>query len=1052
MAKPPGRGRGKRSFNNRPRASEKQKFKKDDVYEADDSLAEEDKSKMRYDRVDNYEYELPSDFEDEEIDDEQAFNSEDERMYGHLFKNKQGGDASEEEEDEDEEDDLLHSEDDDEQENISDSEEENDDEEDSELEDVFAKAGAASDGDSPRLFGSDEEEAEEEGDDDEDEYEMKEARREAMVRAVTDGAVCGEGKNITGRRRKKEIVVTEVYPESEFNLPAAGAGGELTLADLIAGLGDNRAKLGSARKTLERLEKKTAPVAAPLPGPIRDRQERKAGYEAAKEDIAKWMPVVKAHREAPTLHFKADVSAVERTVTTASLAAKHEPETAMEAEVAALLQAAGAQTAAAVAEAEEALAMKALTVGEAKERREKLAKMRALMFYHEMKAKRLKKIKSKEYRRRLKKAEKRKAEAGAGEGGADLLLDEDELRQAQEEAEFNRAQERLTLKHKNTSRFIRRALKRGGAGPMDEGTKQAVAEQLRLGEELRKKVHKMNAGGDSSDTDASDDNHTDDTSASASEGDEEDNNRGRNGRGQLSSKAKAAALEILNGRSGDDGGPEVPTEGLFALPFMQRAMERRRAQAAEEARELLDMDNDDPGGINGDVSAHDSGGRMAFRGTGEAEKLAQRVRQLEAAALSCDSEAEGDEREDVEAKAERLGRKLLGGDSGEAHLKEIEGEDDDDLGSLGKSGVLRKVSRHQGKISGQDRLFNSAAIGINGGGAAAVEAAIASGTGIEVSVGPRSSSKKKNAAEENSEGPQPAVYISSKKFQGAKPGYVFYKGPKGVGYYIDTKASSNGTSKQAKKNSNSKNSKNKSKPAAVSVSDEEADEEGYMRPSEKSSFGNTNNRKTASASAMDLTQEDLVRRAFAGDDVVSEFSKEKLAEVEEELPKEEVPGAVPGWGTWANAKREPRWAVEAKVKAAARKEAAAASRKDAALQYVVISEKWDKKNAKYRTPEVPFPFNSKETYERAMRQPLGRDFNTAAAFRNLTRPEVVKDAGVIIQPVRFSAAMAEHAKQGETTKGSKRPGVLTVEGGMPKKQKLEKNKGGQKGKRRGLGE
>lgn len=173
-------------------------------------------------RVDNYEYELPSDFEDEEIDDEQAFNSEDERMYGHLFKNKQGGDASEEEEDEDEEDDLLHSEDDDEQENISDSEEENDDEEDSELEDVFAKAGAASDGDSPRLFGSDEEEAEEEGDDDEDEYEMKEARREAMVRAVTDGAVCGEGKNITGRRRKKEIVVTEVYPESEFNLPAAG--------------------------------------------------------------------------------------------------------------------------------------------------------------------------------------------------------------------------------------------------------------------------------------------------------------------------------------------------------------------------------------------------------------------------------------------------------------------------------------------------------------------------------------------------------------------------------------------------------------------------------------------------------------------------------------------------------------------------------------------------------------------------------------------------------------------------------------------------------------
>jgi len=842
-----------------------------------------------------------------------------------------------------------------------------------------------------------------------------------------------------------------IYPlHYSLYLSFTGAGGELTLADLIAGLGDNRAKLGSARKTLERLEKKTAPVSAPLPGPIRDRQERKAGYEAAKEDIAKWMPVVKAHREAPTLHFKGDVSAVERTVTTASLAAKHEPETAMEAEVAALLQAAGAQTAAAVAHAEEALAMKALTVEEAKERREKLAKMRALMFYHEMKAKRLKKIKSKEYRRRLKKAEKRKAEAIAGEGGADLLLDEDELRHAQEEAEFNRAQERLTLKHKNTSRFIRRALKRGGAGPMDEGTKQAVAEQLRLGEELRKKVHRMNAGGGSSDTDASDDDQMADTSASVSEDDEEDNNGGANGRGQLSSKAKAAALEVLNGRGGEAGGPEVPTEGLFALPFMQRAMERRRAQAAEEARELLDMDNDGLGGSNADTNAHVSSGRIAFKGTGEAEKLAERVRQLEAAALASDSEAEGDEREDAEAKAVRLGRKLLAVDSGEDHVEERE---DDDLASRGKSGVLKKLSRHQSKISGQDRLFNSAAIGVNSGNAAVVDAAVASGAGVEVSVGPRSSLRKqKNAAEEKSEAQQPAVFTSSKKFQGAKPGYVFKKGPKGVGYYIDTKTTSNGTSKQAKKNGNKKNSNNKSKPTAASISDEEADEEGYMRPSERSSFGNTNNRKTASASAMDLTQEDLVRRAFAGDDVVSEFSKEKLAEVEEELPKEEVPGAIPGWGTWANAKREPRWALEAKVKAAARKEAAAASRKDAALQYVVISEKWDKKNAKYRTPEVPFPFNSKETYERAMRQPLGRDFNTAAAFRNLTRPEVVKDAGVIIQPVRFSAAMAEHAKQGETTEGSKRPSVLTVEGGMPKKQKLQKNKGGQKGKRRGLGE
>lgn len=49
------------------------------------------------------------------------------------------------------------------------------------------------------------------------------------------------------------------------------------------------------------------------------------------------------------------------------------------------------------------------------------------------------------------------------------------------------SQERLTLKHKNTSRWARRALRRGQT-LMDEGTRQAVADQLRLGEELRKRV------------------------------------------------------------------------------------------------------------------------------------------------------------------------------------------------------------------------------------------------------------------------------------------------------------------------------------------------------------------------------------------------------------------------------------------------------------------------------------------------------------------------------------------------------------------------------------
>lgn len=56
-------------------------------------------------------------------------------------------------------------------------------------------------------------------------------------------------------------------------------------------------------------------------------------------------------------------------------------------------------------------------------------------------------------------------------------------------------------------------------------------------------------------------------------------------------------------------------------------------------------------------------------------------------------------------------------------------------------------------------------------------------------------------------------------------------------------------------------------------------------------------------------------------------------------------------------------------------------RKDAKLEHVVISERWDKKASKFTTPELPFPFKDKDAYERSIRQPLGKDFNTDDAFR-----------------------------------------------------------------------
>jgi hypothetical protein len=66
-----------------------------------------------------------------------------------------------------------------------------------------------------------------------------------------------------------------------------------------------------------------------------------------------------------------------------------------------------------------------------------------------------------------------------------------------------------------------------------------------------------------------------------------------------------------------------------------------------------------------------------------------------------------------------------------------------------------------------------------------------------------------------------------------------------------------------------------------------------------------------------------------------------------------------------------------------------------------------------------------------MRQPLGRDSNTEAAFREMTRPEVIKQTGQIIQPLQLSQvtlkASADKKRKGEY--------LVVVEGGKVKRNK-----------------
>jgi hypothetical protein len=114
-------------------------------------------------------------------------------------------------------------------------------------------------------------------------------------------------------------------------------------------------------------------------------------------------------------------------------------------------------------------------------------------------------------------------------------------------------QERMTLKHKNTSRWAKRILKRG-LKEHEDGSREAIAEQLRTHSMLTRKIQSAKMSSSSEE------------SSSEEEGDEGDEGLAVGGktRARLIAKAKMATVLALQG----DGEAEIPTTGLFALPFM----------------------------------------------------------------------------------------------------------------------------------------------------------------------------------------------------------------------------------------------------------------------------------------------------------------------------------------------------------------------------------------------------------------------------------------------------------------------------------------------------
>eukprot|EP00644_Phytophthora_capsici_P015987 jgi/Phyca11/122796/e_gw1.49.85.1 len=763
--------------------------------------------------------------------------------------------------------------------------------------------------------------------------------------------------------------------DSQFANEAAGSEAELTLGSL---LGTQTVKPGA--ETAEEAEEKNKAgldlrrvrqQVRELEGdgttltlqanrePVHDaRAQRKLAYVEKTKEVDVFEPVVRRNRNKETLDLRVQAPKLEK-LTPAALASKFVAQTDMEKSVAALLQAGDLSDKKLAQDEEEELARKRVSTEEVAARQKELAKLRSLLFYEEQKKKRVKKIKSKLYHK-IRNSQDKKAVAKQKEELR--ALDPELARKLDEELAEKRAEERLTLKHRNTSKWVKHQLRRGIQA--DDATRSAIADQLRRGEELRRKMNAV----DSDDDDMDDDD------------DETEGDAASRLQKRLEKQANALVTEI-----DADSVEAGKKRGLEGMKFMQRAAEKQREKARTEAEKLLrEIRSGD-----GEMILSEGENYASSEDEGTAKKKAKKSKKK---VVVTEQDKANVDRALAGGALQTANVSMSGGVSARAS-----GSIAVDLGEGGNNVALANEDKKQGKE------FEI--------GAKAVKEKASAKTDTE-----NTDMEPATVGEEN-----PWLSNTATKSKRSKRNKKKTQQTKGaqadVAAAIESLAED--TKESAKDDSAIASLTNGSKTSKKRKLDQEKTEE---KVPEQATTGKKKKNKKAKKEANTAGQDELVRRAFefvADEEDELAQEKDRLAGQDADAKKgAEVAKlmGMSGWGSWAGdgvkvSRRQIAREQKAKDIAREAKQKALAGRKDARMERVLINEKKDKKAAKYTVKDVPYPFTSREEYEAAMRNPLGSDWNTSQVTNVLTAPKIMKHAGTSIAPLVLTKEDRKQAKK-----------------------------------------
>ena len=393
-----------------------------------------------------------------------------------------------------------------------------------------------------------------------DEDEVDPEKLSSLRRLVAD-LEGSTGDSATTRRAPS---AHESMPPSEFALPTKT---KLTVADLLPSVTDP--KLRKSLKIISNTSAKPSSKRSGIPGKLevplpkrqQDRLDRAAAYGKAKETLNRWVDTVKHNRRAEHLSFpfRDPNESVPQGKDKLLPVVNSRPVNNLETTILSILEESGLASGAAKNEDEDFAELEANkpSFEEVQARRADLRRARDLLFREEQRAKRIKKIKSKAYRKVHRRDRDRQIMQEAEKNGANGIEDSDEER---ERNDRRRAEERMGQRHRE-SRWAK-GMKHSGRSTWDEDARNGMQEMARRSEELKRRIQGKDVERD------------DDSSASDDDDNGEDDERDQEA-------AKTMLVKSLTKIDMEDDdqrrNPHVKSS-LNDMEFM------RRADAAQKAR------------------------------------------------------------------------------------------------------------------------------------------------------------------------------------------------------------------------------------------------------------------------------------------------------------------------------------------------------------------------------------------------------------------------------------------------------------------------------------